>query len=131
LTAAPSVLAAAGVHANPAHAWCLSRVALFSEYRGRAALVDIAGHYGIPEDVFRPAFDQCIEAGFVRYDGGDLKLTPRGIAEYDRISAAWRDWLASELSDWGEIGDEEFSTALRKVAEQFVTEELTVAAGHR
>ena len=73
---------------------------------------------------------QCIEDGYLRYDGGDLKLTPRGIAEYDRISAAWRDWLAGELSDWGEIGDEEFTSALRKVAEQFVTEELTVA-GHR
>jgi EmrB/QacA subfamily drug resistance transporter len=130
LAAAPSVLAAAGVHANPAHAWCLSRVALFSEYRGRARLEDIGGHYGIPADVFRPAFDQCIEAGYLRYDGGDLKLTTRGLAEYDRISAAWRDWLASELSDWGEIGDEEFTSALRKVAEQFVSEEMTVA-GHR
>jgi hypothetical protein len=97
-----------------------------SEYRGSARLEDIAGLYAIPADVFRPAFDQCIEAGYLRYDGGDLKLTTRGLAEYDRIAAAWRDWLTSELSDWGEIDDDEFSSALRKVAEQFVTEELAV-----
>ncbi len=123
LAAAPEVLAKAGVRADTAVAWCLSRVALFAEYRSEATLEVIARHYGIPAEVFRPAFDRCAEAGYLRYDGGVLRLTPRGLAEYDRIAAAWRDWLESELADWGEIGDEEFSRAVGRVAQQFVSEE--------
>lgn len=111
------------VFRDPANAWCLSRVALFDEYRGQAKLEAIAKRYGVPPGVLEPAFDRCVQAGYLRYEDDELKLTPRGLAEYDRISAAWRDWLASELADWGEIGDHEFEQAVNQAARQLVMED--------
>ncbi len=123
--AAPGVLKAAGVPMDSANAWCLSRVALFGEYRGDAQLSAIAARYHLPPGVLRPAFERCIRDGYLFETEGELRMTPRGLAEYDRISAAWRDWLASELSDWKDVGDEEFSQALDSAARQFVMEEST------
>ncbi|HCT80211.1 MAG TPA: MFS transporter [Micromonosporaceae bacterium] len=111
------------VFRDPANAWCLSRVALFDEYRGQAKLEAIAKRYGVPPGVLEPAFDRCVQAGYLMREDGELKLTPRGVAEYDRIAAAWRDWLESELADWGEIGDHEFEQALNQAARQLVTED--------
>jgi MFS family permease len=126
--AAPGVLKAAGVPMDSANAWCLSRVALFAEYRGDTQLTAIAQRYHLPPGVLKPAFERCIQDGYLYEDEGELKMTPRGLAEYDRISAAWRDWISSELSDWQDVGDEEFSQALDSAARQFVIEESTAKA---
>jgi EmrB/QacA subfamily drug resistance transporter len=124
LQVAPRLLREAGVGMETAHAWCLSRVALFDEYRGEARLEQIAKRYGVPFGVLEPAFDRCIVAGYLRRDeNGMLGMTPRGLAEYDRIAAAWRDWLAAELADWGTIGDAEFDRALNQAARQIVTDD--------
>jgi hypothetical protein len=78
----------------------------------------------VPPGVLEPAFDRCVVAGYLRREpDGTLNMTPRGLAEYDRISAAWRDWLAAELADWGTIGDAEFELALNQAARQFVIED--------
>jgi MFS family permease len=122
LQVAPRLLREAGVGMETANAWCLSRVALFDEYQGEARLEQIARRYRVPPDVLEPAFDRCVVAGYLRRDDtGTLRMTPRGLAEYDRISAAWRDWLAAELADWGTIGDAEFDRALDQAARQLVT----------
>ncbi len=118
LEMAPKVLSL-----DTANAWCLSRVALFSEYQGEARLDAIAKRYGVPPEVLRPAFERCAAAGYLSESGGQLDLTPRGLAEFDRISAAWRDWLARELSDWQDIGDDEFDRALDAAARELVVGE--------
>jgi EmrB/QacA subfamily drug resistance transporter len=123
IAAAPGVLKAAGVPMDSANAWCLSRVALFDEFRGEAKLEAIAQRYHLPSGVLRPAFERCVKDGYLSYAEGELTLTPRGLAEYDRIAAAWRDWISSELSDWNDIGDDEFSRALDAAARQFVIED--------
>lgn len=124
LEAAPRVLREAGVGMETANAWCLSRVALFDEYRGEARLSAIANRYGVPPGVLEPAFERCIVAGYLqRTPDGELRMTTRGIAEYDRISAAWRDWIASELGDWKDLDDAEFEQALAQVAREFVMED--------
>lgn len=128
LTAAPGVLKAAGVGMDPAHAWCVSRVALYGEYQGKARIDAISRHYGIPVGVLQPAFTKCMHEGYLTQDSGELRLTPRGLAEYDRISAAWRDWLESELPDWHDVGDDKFERALKDAARQFVTDDSVHAA---
>ncbi|WP_246002284.1 MDR family MFS transporter [Allorhizocola rhizosphaerae] len=127
LAMAPKVLREAGLPIDPADAWCLSRVALFSEYRGEARLSSIAQRYRVPADVLRPAFAQCVAADYLTYRDGRLDMTSRGLAEFDRISAAWRDWLARELADWQGFGDDEFRTALDGAARELVVGEEDVA----
>jgi EmrB/QacA subfamily drug resistance transporter len=127
LEMAPRVLREAGVGMEAAHAWCISRVALFDEYRGEARLEAIARRYGVPPGVLEPAFDRCIVAGYLqRTPDGELRMTPRGLAEYDRIAAAWRDWLEAELADWKDIGDVEFEQALSQAAQKLVIEDSPV-----
>lgn len=117
-------LRAAGVPIDPANAWCLSRVALFAEYRGEARLRAIADRYHVPASVLRPAFQRSIAEGYLQEVDGELSMTARGIAEFDRISAVWRDWLESELSGWEHIGDEEFDKALDQAARQLLSEDV-------
>jgi MFS family permease len=123
LAMGPRILREAGLPIDPGNAWCLSRVALFSEYRGEARLSAIAQRYRVPADVLQPAFERCAAAGYLTYQDGRLDLTMRGLAEFDGISAAWRDWLARELSDWQDIGDDEFGRALDAAARELVVGE--------
>jgi hypothetical protein len=123
-TEGAQVLRSAGLRIDPANAWCLSRVALFNEYRGQARLRDIAELYTVPASVLRPAFLQCLSEGYLREVDGELKMTPRGLAEFDRISAAWRDWLESELSGWEHIGDDEFDRAVDQAARELLSEDV-------
>ncbi|HEX6683332.1 MAG TPA: MDR family MFS transporter [Candidatus Limnocylindrales bacterium] len=124
LTEGAQVLRSAGLSIDPANAWCLSRVALFGEYRGQARLRAVAALYNVPASVLRPAFERCIAAGYLREVDGELSMTPRGVAEFDRIAAAWRDWLESELSGWEHIGDDEFDRAVDHAARQLLTEDV-------
>ena len=124
MTEGAQVLRAAGIRVDPADAWCLSRVALFSEYRGEATLRAIADLYTVPASVLRPAFERCMAEGYLQELDGQLKMTPRGIGEFDRISAAWRDWLNSELSGWEHIGDEEFDQAVDQAARELLSEDV-------
>jgi EmrB/QacA subfamily drug resistance transporter len=124
MTSGAQALRAASLEIDPANAWCLSRVALFGEYRGQVRLETIAHTYLVPTSVLRPAFEQCIAAGYLVERDGDLIMTPRGAAAYDRISAAWRDWLESELTGWDHIGDEEFDRALDQAARQLLSEDV-------
>lgn len=125
LVMGPQVLRSAGLPISTADAWCLSRVALFDEYRGEARLEAIANRYRVPAAVLEPAFESCLRAGYLTRADGEFRPTVRGLAEFDRISAAWRDWLASELSDWENVGDEEFGQALDHAARQLITEDAT------
>jgi len=63
------------------------------------------------------------EAVFVTEPDGELRLTTLGQAEYDRIAAAWRDWISSELGDWDNVKDAEFEQALSQVAREIVMED--------
>lgn len=123
-TEGAQILRSAGIRTDPADAWCLSRVALFAEYRGRATLRAIADLYTVPASVLRPAFERCIAEGYLVEADGELKMTPRGIGEFDRISAAWRDWLESELSGWEHIGDDEFDMAVDQAARELLSEDV-------
>ncbi|HZM75568.1 MAG TPA: MDR family MFS transporter [Candidatus Limnocylindrales bacterium] len=124
MTEGAQVLRAAGLRIEPANAWCLSRVALFAEYRGPATLRAIADLYTVPASVLRPAFHAAITDGYLQEVNDELKMTPRGLAEFDRISAAWRDWLESELSGWEHIGDEEFDQAVDRAARELLSEDV-------
>ncbi|GHJ48631.1 MFS transporter [Catellatospora sp. TT07R-123] len=126
-TAAPGVLASAGISGGIGLAWCLSRVVLFAEHYGRARVDQIARHYHLPPQVLWPAYQRCVEDGYVTAAGGDVALTPRGVAEYDRIAAAWRQWLSGELADWEDASDTDFSDAVRSAARQLVFEDEPAA----
>ena len=116
--------AASRLLADPAMAWCLSRVALFTEERGSARLDDIAAQHRIPPDVLRPAFDRYVDSGLLTVDGSAVALTPAGVAQYDQIATAWRQWLAGELTDWSgdPATDDEFDRALDRAARHLVVD---------
>lgn len=122
LTQGAQVLRSAGLSIDPANAWCLSRVALLGEDRGQTRLRAVAALYNVPASVLRPAFARCIRDGYLQEVGGELSMTPRGVAEFDRIAAAWRDWLEGELSGWEHIGDDEFDRAVEHAARRLLSE---------
>ncbi len=126
--AAPGVLAGAGVDGGVGLAWCLARAVLFAEHYGQARVADIAAHHHLPAQVLWPVFQRCVADGYLVEAAGAVALTPRGTAEYDRIAAAWRQWLSGELSDWDDdTTDEEFERAVRQASRQLVFEDQPAA----
>jgi hypothetical protein len=123
LHAAPRVLREAGVGMETANAWCISRVALFDEYRGEAR--SRRSRTGtVCRRGARAGLRTLHRGGYLRREpDGELRLTTLGQAEYDRIAAAWRDWISSELGDWDNVKDAEFEQALSQVAREIVMED--------
>jgi hypothetical protein len=60
---------------------------------------DIEARIGVPNGVLRPFYAEIVTAGYLA-DGPALTLTPRGQAEVDKLTAAWRTWLMGELRGW-------------------------------
>ncbi|MFE0043220.1 MDR family MFS transporter [Streptomyces albireticuli] len=94
------VLAASGSSLGPAEAWTLGQIHWRLRVRGEALLSSVATAHRMPPEALEPAFTRTAAAGLARLDGDHLTLTPAGEAELDRLSTAWRTWLAGHLDDW-------------------------------
>jgi hypothetical protein len=124
--AAADVLARAGSPLDDAGAWCLTQVVLMRRHRGEARLETIARDHRLPASVLEPAFMKMVDGGYLSRHDGVLAVTPKGTAEYDRLAAAWRDWLAERLDCWQPTEpaqQEQLDSALHRIARRLVTEE--------
>jgi len=99
-TAAPTVLAGSGAALDPGQAWVVGQVHLRGRRGTPPTLEEIAAAHRVPPDVLAPVFLQALEGGHLRAEGGGLALTESGGDAFAQITAAWRQWLLSQLEDW-------------------------------
>ncbi|WP_306365596.1 MDR family MFS transporter [Nocardia sp. CC227C] len=97
---APEIAAAAGSSLTRDEAWALGQVRLYERLRGVATLTDIARTHWIPPELIAPVYERARRHGLVGLDGDRVTLTDAGRAEADRLKAAWRGWLDTQLVDW-------------------------------
>ncbi|MEU5049528.1 MDR family MFS transporter [Streptomyces sp. NPDC021096] len=120
------ILDASGSALDPVEAWTLGQIHWRLRLRGDAALSSIAAAHRMPAEVLEPAFSRTARAGYARLEGDLLFLTPAGEAELERLSTAWRSWLATHLDDW-DAGDPQdrarMERALDGLAERLLEED--------
>lgn len=96
----PGILAAAGSSLTKGEAWALGQIRMYERLRGEATVSEIARTHWIPPEVISPVYERAERDGLLEIDGERITLTAAGRAENDRIRAAWRDWLDTQLDDW-------------------------------
>jgi EmrB/QacA subfamily drug resistance transporter len=94
------VLAESGTALTPGQAWMLGQIYWRDRHQNGVTVKAIARAHRMPGEVLAPAFAKTADAGYLRFDDDRLALTPAGLAEIDRIAAAWRNWLDGRLDDW-------------------------------
>ena len=99
--AAPDVLARSGSRLDLAKAWGLSRVYTPSRLmHGPVPQAALEKHIGIPPGVLTSFYDDLVDEGIIERDGDLLSVTDAGVAEAEKVRAAWRSWLIEQLQDW-------------------------------
>ena len=122
-SAAPEVLAASGSSLDIPTAWGAMGVYLREAITGSARQSSIEASVGVPPGVLRSYFDEQVESGLLIRDGDNLRLTPAGREQVDKIIAAWRVWLRTELREWLPSTDnEQVDAALDRLVVRLVRE---------
>jgi EmrB/QacA subfamily drug resistance transporter len=113
----------AGSALEPADVWCVIQVGVRRRLGRPSGVADVAERYHIPAPVLAPAFAAARAAGHL--DGPDdaLDVTESGAAEIHTVVERWRGWLAAELADWDEAGDDRLDAALGQIARRMVDAE--------
>jgi EmrB/QacA subfamily drug resistance transporter len=98
--ALPAVIAQSGTTLTPAGSWGVVEIIRYRQAFGRADLTDMARRHHLPAVVLEPTFSELTEQRMITRDGDALQLTETGEHEVSRVLAAFRGWLAEQLSDW-------------------------------
>lgn len=77
-------------------------------------LAAIGERFSVPAQAREPAFTHPERTGHLRRSSGQWTLTRSGWTEFEKLAAAWKDWPAERLDDWG--SGPEPDTALGRVA---------------
>lgn len=96
----PGILAAAGSSLSRDEAWALGQVRMYQRIRGSATVGDIAKTHWVPPELIEPVYEKAERDGLIRRAGDELELTAGGMREVDRVRAAWKGWLVTQLDDW-------------------------------
>ncbi|MEV6392366.1 MDR family MFS transporter [Nocardia xishanensis] len=123
----PAVLADAHSPLSRGQAWALGQVYLHNRIRGMATMHTIAQAHRVPDEVIEPVVLKVIGGGYVYAADGALHLTDSGVAEVDRVKAAWRRWLGARLDTWDDRDPADralLDQALMSVAAKLLEEHL-------
>ncbi|MFG1924261.1 MDR family MFS transporter [Cryptosporangium sp. NPDC048952] len=130
-TAAPAVLAGSGTALDPGEAWVVGQVQLRARRGSPPTLEEIAAAHRVPPDVLAPVFLQAVDDGHLRAEGGGLALTESGAEAFAQVAAAWRQWLLSQLEDWGTtdpVDRARLDRAIDALADRLLDEEQLIRA---
>ncbi len=130
-SALDAVRAAGGLTDDAADNWVIGQVYVRTRAGGSIDLATIARRFAVPPAVLAPAFRATRETGLISGDDARLELTDAGREHVRRFVAALTEWLAGELSDWGETDDGELRAALGRLAQRFVDADPDSDAGRR
>jgi hypothetical protein len=96
-----TMLRESAVDLDAATAWCVRQIGIREWVGGDTSLVAIGHRLGMPGAVLAPAFATAAAEGYLYGDERAYALTEAGKEELDKLVAAFKQWLATELSDWG------------------------------
>jgi hypothetical protein len=128
--ALPAVRAASGTTLEVSDGWCVGQVHLRERLGADSSLAAISRWVRVPAEVLHPAFQAARDNGYLTGDDAHLALTDAGHREIAAFVAAIRQWLATELADWGADDSVALDQALEQMARRFV-DEAPSSAGHR
>ncbi|MER7516603.1 MDR family MFS transporter [Streptomyces sp. NPDC126499] len=119
------IVTASDTRLDPAGAWAVMQVELFTRLVGHASLGLIAAGRRVPPEVLLPVFDRMVDEGFLTRDGNLLSHTPAGKREADVIAKAWSDWLSDRLErESGRPSGPELRAATDAIAKKLIAEDL-------
>ncbi len=119
------------VDLDAATAWCVRQIGIREWVGGERSLVAIGHRLGMPGEVLEPAFASAAAEGYLYGDEAGYALTEAGKEEVGKLVAAFKEWLAAELADWGADDaklDEALAVLSRKLVEGENDLKPTVAA---
>ncbi|MEU7784369.1 MDR family MFS transporter [Amycolatopsis sp. NPDC049159] len=128
---APAIVERAGSDLDEGGIWCLLQVHLRDRRGEPATLKAIGDHFGVPAPVLEPAFNRLELTGHLRYAREGWELTDAGRAEFAKVVAAWHDWLADRLGDWGTTNRAELDAAIGRVAARLLDQSAETRAHGR
>jgi len=106
--------------------WALRQVYQRQVAGTEATVPRIAAAHRLPPQVLVPVFVKAVQDGYLALDEGRLRMTARGVAEFERFIAAWQHWLDRHLDDW-DITDPEdravFNRAVTRLARDIAEQE--------
>ncbi|MFG3344455.1 MDR family MFS transporter [Streptomyces sp. NPDC048018] len=110
---------------DPAGAWAVMQVELFTRLVGHASLGLISAGRRVPPEVLLPVFDRMVDEGFLTRDGNLLSHTRAGRREADVITKAWGDWLSTQVErERGRPSGPELRAATDAIAKKLIAEDL-------
>ncbi|SOD71990.1 EmrB/QacA subfamily drug resistance transporter [Jatrophihabitans sp. GAS493] len=127
----PALHRTSGTDLDIANAWCVGQVHVRERLGADTGLESIADRIRVPAPVLEPAFQNAETAGYLSGGFDDLSVTESGQVELEKLLAAMRQWLASELNDWGAGDDEQLKTALGALARRMVDDDPILPASTR
>ncbi len=80
--------------------WAIGQVQMQHRARGEATLEAIARAHWMPPEALEPVYEKAVRLGTLEFDGTQIHLTEAGHAEADRVRAAWRNWVCTQIDDW-------------------------------
>jgi MFS family permease len=98
--ALPAVLAGSGTPLSAAGSWGVVEIIRYRRAFGHADLSEMAHRHHLPSAVLEPTFAELAAQRMIARQGDTLELTEAGENEVGRVLAAFRGWLAAQLSDW-------------------------------
>ncbi|SDD05847.1 MDR family MFS transporter [Glycomyces harbinensis] len=106
--------------------WALRQVYMRQVAGAEATVPRIAAAHRLPPQVLVPVFLQAVKDGYLEVESGRLRMTGRGIAEFERFITAWQHWLDRRLDDW-DITDPQdravFNGAVKRLARDIAEQE--------
>ncbi|WP_216898767.1 MDR family MFS transporter [Nocardia alni] len=122
---APLVQAVADTRLTRDQLWAIGQVQLQRRARGEATLEAIARSHWMPPEVLEPVYHKAVQLGTIEFDGTQIYLTDSGRAEADRVKAAWRSWVCTQIDDWNCSNPDDralFDQALDNIAAKLLDE---------
>ena len=96
-------------------------ITLFTRITGDADIHEIARRHRLPSAVLEPTFAELADQGMIVRDDGAMALTAAGQTEVDRVTMAFRTWLAEQLADWEQgPGIEDIGNAIDRIARRML-----------
>ncbi|MFJ6726343.1 MULTISPECIES: MDR family MFS transporter [unclassified Streptomyces] len=110
---------------DPAGAWAVMQVELYTRMVGHASLGLIASRRHMPPEVLLPVFERMVEEGYLTRHGSLVSHTEAGAREAAVITTAWGRWLEARVQqDIGRPPGDELRAVVDTIAKRLLVEDL-------
>ncbi|MFD4570786.1 MDR family MFS transporter [Streptomyces sp. NPDC058417] len=110
---------------DPAGAWAVMQVELYTRMVGHASLGLIASRRHMPPEVLLPVFERMVEEGYLTRHGTLVSHTEAGAREAAVITTAWGRWLEARVQqDIGRPPGDELRAVVDTIAKRLLVEDL-------